>query len=122
MSVLKEYLQLIPKAFSNADLILEGITNKVKSNFGHLPEDEMNEIARRLVICKTCPFMSENAKTNPAINYQTDRPDEHCSLCKCNIDLKTSSLASNCGIEAYNSTPEGKASPMELKWTKYINQ
>ena len=119
MSAATEYIKLIPRAFRNAAKIVEGASNIVKSNFDYLPENEKNEITRRLVICKTCPFMSTNALNDPAINYKTDRPDEHCSWCGCNLVLKTSSLESNCGIEAYNSTEEGKSLPLELKWTKY---
>ena len=119
MSAINEYMKLIPRAFRNAGKIIEGATNIIKDNFNHLPEDEKNEITRRLVICKTCPFMSTNALNDPAMNYKTDRPDEHCSLCGCNIVLKTSSLESNCGIEAYNQTPSGQIQPLDLKWAKY---
>lgn len=118
MSALIEYLKLIPKGIENASLILDGIVNRVKLNFGHLPSDEKEEIIRRMVICKSCPFMSANAVNDPSLNYKTDRADEHCSLCQCNIDLKTSSLDSNCGIEVYNKTV-GIAMPLELKWTNY---
>lgn len=119
MSALLEYLKLIPKGITNASAILEGIVNKVKINYGHLDQDEKEEIIRRQVICKSCPFMSTNAAENPALAYKSDRMDEHCTLCKCNIDIKTASLQSNCGIEAYNLTEQGKASPLDLKWKAY---
>lgn len=118
-NVLTEYLSLIPKALRNSQNIVEGIVNRVKLNFGHLPEDEQKEITRRLFICQSCPFMSANAKNNPSINYQSERLDDHCIHCSCNIDLKTSCLNCKCGIEAYNKTEQGMKTPLELKWTIY---
>lgn len=120
MSAATEYVKLIPRIFRNVGKISEGIKNVVKDQFFHLPEDEKQEIERRMGICATCPFMSENAKNNPAMNYKSEREDEHCSLCGCNIILKTSSLLSDCGIAYYNTTKPGKENPLELKWTKYI--
>lgn len=119
MSALLEYLNLLPKGLANAPAVLDGIVNKVKMNFGHLDNDEKEEIIRRQVICKSCPFMSVNAANDPAQNYQSSRVDEHCTLCGCNIDLKTSSLLSNCGIEIYNQSEKGKQVPLELKWKVY---
>lgn len=101
----------------NADKIVEGLVNKVKMNYDFLPKNEQDEIIRRRLICASCPFMSSNAVSNPALNYKTDRTDEHCSLCMCNIDLKTASLSANCGIEVYND--EHPDTPMGLKWTEY---
>ena len=118
MSKIGEYLKLIPRALKNAEKIVEGIVNEVKLHNGSLPEDEQDEIIRRRVICIHCPFMSENAKLNPAINYKSDRDDKHCIYCLCNIDFKTASLQSNCGIETYNIKNPNK--PMALKWTRYI--
>jgi hypothetical protein len=119
MSVLTDYIKLIPKGLKNPGLILEGIVNNIKLNFGHLENHEKEEIIRRMFICQTCPFMSTNAAADPAQNYKSDRLDEHCTFCGCNLVLKTSSLGSNCGIEAYNQGT-GKDNPLELKWTKYI--
>ena len=68
-----------------------------------LPEDEQLEIARRRTICAGCPFNSSNAVTQLA--YKTDRFDEHCIMCGCSIKRKTSSLASNCGIDCCNANP-----------------
>lgn len=117
MSIIGDYLKLIPLALKNSPEIVEGIINNVKMRHGSLPEDQQEEIIRRRGICQTCPFMSENAKKDKLQNYQSNRLDDHCSLCGCNIELKTSSLESNCGIEIHNQqNPENK---MELKWTKY---
>jgi hypothetical protein len=97
--------------------VIEGITSKVEDKFGILPEDEKKEIARRMLICQACPFNSSNAVADPTIKYETKRPDEHCIQCGCNLELKTSSLSSNCGIEIYNiNHPE---SPLDLRWTVY---
>ena len=112
-----EYLKLVPKGIKNADKILEGIINNVKLEAGSLPEEEQAEIIRRRLICATCPFTSSNAVVNKALNYKTDRPDEHCIHCGCPIMTKTASLSANCGIEIFNAkNPE---TPMPLKWTAY---
>ena len=116
MSVITEYIQLIPRVLKNRVNIVEGIINSVKLEFNTLPKEEQDEIIRRRLICKSCPFMSENAKNDVNQNYKTDRLDEHCSMCKCNIQLKTSSLESNCGIEYYNENNDNK---LELKWTSF---
>ena len=117
-SSITEYLRLIPSAIKNFDKVIEGIDSLVKKEFGTLPEDEQKEIARRILICNECPFLSSNAVSNPSINYKTDRFDEHCIQCGCNKILKTSSLSSNCGIEIHNErNPDNQ---MELRWKAYI--
>jgi len=112
-----EFLKLVPRGIKNADKILEGIVNNVKLNNGTLPEDEQEEIIRRRLICATCPFTSSNAVTNTALNYKTDRIDEHCIHCGCPIATKTASLEANCGIEIYNAN--NPTTPMKLKWESY---
>lgn len=124
MSKFIEYLKLLPKGLANADKVLEGIVNEVKSTLEVLPEDQQEEIIRRRVICNACPLNSINAKQSEEYRqlygryYETDRTDLHCSCCSCNVNLKSSSLASSCGLETYNQEiPENK---QPLKWEKYI--
>mgnify|MGYP001594690488 CR=1 FL=1 len=52
---------------------------------------------RRRLICKACPFNSNNAE-----NYKSDRIDEHCIMCGCTITRKTAALTANCGIDCCN--------------------
>lgn len=115
MSMLTEYIKLIPTVIKNRDKIAEGIITDVKLKYGKLSEDKQEEIMRRRAICVGCPFMSKNAKE--AGIYASDRPDEHCILCNCNIEYKTSCLSCNCGIEAYNA--KNPKVPMKLKWEVY---
>ena len=117
MSALLEYLKLLPKGIANADKVIEGIINNVKFKHGDLPEDEQNEIIRRRAICAGCPFMSENAKA--AGNYISQRGDPHCIHCQCDIEWKTSSLASRCGISVWNH--RNPKNQMPLKWDVYKN-
>jgi hypothetical protein len=84
---------------------------------GKLPEDEVEEIVRRRLICNICPYSSSNAVTNPALNYKTSRVDEHCIMCGCPIKKKTASLSSNCGIEKFNENNPKQILP--LKWESY---
>jgi len=115
MSKISEYLKLIPEGLKNIDKVAEAVINQVKSSYGGLPEDEVEEITRRRLICAACPFMSKNAVE--AGIYTTKREDEHCIHCGCPISTRTASLLSECGIASYNRKhPE---SPMELKWTVY---
>lgn len=120
MSKFLEYLKLIPRAIVDADKIIEGQINIVKMKHGNLPEDEQAEIIRRRIICATCPFLSSNAVTNSAMNYKTDRTDEHCIYCGCPIDRKTAAFSEKCGIEIYNGKhPDNK---LPLKWDVYIKK
>ena len=101
----------------NIDKIGEGVINDTLMKNGKLPTDEFQEILRRRDICNGCPFFSENAKVNPAINYKTDRKDKHCTQCGCPIDIRTASLSANCGIENFNHNNPDKQIP--LKWVAY---
>ena len=121
MSALTEYLKLIPKGLANPEKILEGVINEVNSLFGNLPQDEKDEILRRRLICKACPFYSLNATTSEEYkkrygkHYKTDRSDKHCSVCSCNENVKTSSLTSDCGIIVDKQLLDEYG----LKWTAY---
>lgn len=117
MSKLTEYLKLIPTAAKNLNKIGEGLINDTLLKHGKLSKDEEEEILRRREICKSCPFMSENAKSNPNLNYKTAREEEHCIQCGCPINTKTAALSVNCGIETYNSKNQNNKLP--LKWVAY---
>jgi hypothetical protein len=81
--------------------------------FHFLNKNEQQVIKNRRNICATCPYMSENYKKLGV--YSSNRKDKHCSICKCNIKLKTACLKCNCGIEKYNESNE---IPLKLKWEK----
>jgi len=126
MSKLKEYLNLLPKGLANIDKVFEGVVNEVKMKYFSLPEDEQEEIIRRRLICNTCPLNSLNAKTSQEYkdlfngeSYVSERDDLHCSICHCNIELKSSSLSSDCGLSTYNL--EHPDNIQELKFKKYKN-
>lgn len=119
-----EFIKLLPDAYQNKEKILNGLINEVKSLYGKLPEDEQAEILRRRIICRECPFYSLNAK-NDDTEYQKllgepfidKKGGKYCSICGCSENLKTSSLDSNCGLEAYNMKhPDNK---QQLKWEAY---
>lgn len=126
MSKYLEYIKLLPKGLANIDKVFEGIVNETKLKYKTLSEDQQEEIIRRRVICQACPLNSINALESKeykdlfGVNYKTDREDEHCSICSCNIALKTSSLGSDCGLSYYNETHPDNI--QELKFTKYNKQ
>jgi hypothetical protein len=119
---MKEWMETIKKGIPNIDKIFQGFLNDVRFQFKDLSEDKQNEIARRRVICKECPFNSIKATSSNEYkelhgeSYKTNRTDNHCSLCGCVVNIKTASLESNCGIEEYNKLNK---SNIPLKWTKY---
>ena len=117
MSWLSEYLKLIPEGLKNADKLVEAVVNEIQMELGNLPQDEKEEIIRRRLICKACPFMSKNAVENPAMNYKTTRKDEHCMHCGCPIKTRTAALSKPCGIDSFNKKNPYQA--MELKWDVY---
>jgi len=116
MSKLTEYLSLINKGMENPSQVAEGWLNVVKKELGALPEDQLEEIARRRAICNECPHMSANAVK--AGIYKSKRNDLHCSLCSCPIKAKTSSLSSTCGAKYWNENPP-KETPLDIRWTNY---
>lgn len=116
MSIIKEYLELIPKGIKNIDKVIEGVKNQVKIELGNIPEEHLSVITARRIICDNCPYLSTNAIKLGI--HKTDRVDEHCIMCGCNKLLKTASLESTCGIEVYNHDKEEK-DKLTLKWNKY---
>lgn len=112
---IKEYISLLPRIIKNADLIAEGVINKL--NESSLTENEKFEIVKRKLICEECPFNSKNAVHIKELNYKTERIDDHCIQCSCNIDLKTHSLESRCGLSVYNAKNPNNQVP--LKWESY---
>lgn len=114
MSKLLEYIKLIPRGIKNLDKVVEGLTNQVRIELGTIPQDDLEIIVGRRLICGECPYLSTNAVKLGL--YTTDRTDEHCTHCGCPISTRTASLDSDCGIEVYNK--DNPDSPLKLKWEK----
>lgn len=71
--------------------ILEGAWNSV------FVKESIEEVAKeRNEICKGCAMNSEHAKRFN--NYKTFRPDFHCTVCGCDLHMKTRSLSSECPL------------------------
>lgn len=123
MSKFVEIMKLLPEGLKNPESILQGYVNNIKLKNNKLPEDEALEIAKRRIICDSCPFLSTNAKTSKEYkeltgeDFHTDRTDPFCTFCGCNKNLKTASPTENCGAEHWNKENPGKE--IELKWFKY---
>ena len=95
----------------NIKHIIEGVTNSI------FVKEEVEKIADyRYSICKTCPKSSMVIKSTikdtkegevppiePGPYYSEIRPDEHCSMCACNIHAKVRSLHTNCPIDKWEA-------------------
>lgn len=65
-------------------------------------KDWIEKVAEeRLAICNVCPENSDMAKTFK--NYKTFRPDFHCTLCGCNLHMKTRSMSQECPIKKWGA-------------------
>lgn len=115
MKSVLDYIKLIPLGLKNPWQVLEGIVNNVKLDHGNLSQDIQEEIIRRRVICKSCPFMSKNVEHLTGIKFS--RKEDFCTLCSCPILTKTASMSSSCGAATYNANhPENL---QEVKWDSY---
>jgi hypothetical protein len=90
--------------------IIEGIANSV------FVKEEVEKIANeRHEICKICPKNSKVIRKiidetengfvptiEPGPYYSEIRPDEHCSMCACNIHAKVRSLHTSCPINKWD--------------------
>lgn len=89
--------------------IIEGIKNSV------FVKEEVEKIAQaRYEICKSCPKISSNRNEkffDPGKYFSKVRPDEHCSMCACNIHAKMRSLHTACPIDKWKAvaTPQEAA-------------
>lgn len=82
--------------------ILEGAWNSV------FVKDEIEKVAKqRDDVCRGCAMNSDHAKRFN--KYKTFRPDFHCTVCGCDLHMKTRSLSSSCPLgkwEALGSQEE----------------
>jgi len=71
--------------------ILEGAWNSV------FVKQKIEEIAgKRNEICKGCSMNSDHAKRFN--KYKSFRPDFHCTVCGCDLHLKTRALSQECPL------------------------
>lgn len=112
MSKLLEYIKLLPKALPNIGQIIESYTNQVKMELGTIPEEDLEVIVGRRLICSECPYMSENARKMGVYAGHQNFP--HCTFCGCPISTRTASLDAGCGIEEFNIKNLNNQIP--LKW------
>jgi hypothetical protein len=126
MSLLNEYLKLIPKALGEPKLVLSGWINDAKIRNKTISEENLKTILDRRLICATCPFMSKNSNTSKEYleltgkHYESERKTEHCSFCGCPTTKLSASLEDSCGIEHWNEENPDKL--LELKWKSITKQ
>lgn len=82
---------------TNVFHILEGIKNSI------FVKEEVEAIANyRRSICEPCPKNSKNKDMGDLGPYYSEiRPDEHCTICACNLHAKTRSLHTSCPIDKW---------------------
>ena len=121
-----ELLKMVKQGVKNPHLVLEGMYNSAKMEYGQMEQEEIDEIVRRRLICDGCPFMSKNAVDSQEYfdifgkNYSTSRKDDHCSLCSCPIKTLTASLSAECGLHVYNE--KNSENKKELNWDSYYGK
>jgi hypothetical protein len=91
--------------------ILEGWRNHI------IPPHEMKEVinitsTERMNICKQCEWFSENKKKTG--EYNTLRPDEHCTNCGCTLSAKTKCLSCSCPLSLWDAVTTDESIDDEL--------
>ena len=76
--------------------ILEGAWNSI-----FVKESIEKVHDQRLDICMRCPYNSLTMKEKSG--YKTFRPDLHCTICGCNLDMKTRCMACECPDHKWGS-------------------
>lgn len=75
--------------------ILEGAWNSI------FIKDSIEKVHKeRLEICNTCEYNSEAMK---AKGFKTIRIDYHCTLCGCNLDMKTRCMSCECPVKKWEA-------------------
>lgn len=71
--------------------ILEGVWNSI------FIKEEIEKVAKeRDEICRGCSMNSDHQKRFS--KYKTFRPDFHCTVCGCDLHMKTRALSQECPI------------------------
>jgi hypothetical protein len=86
----------------NIKHILEGLKNSI------FVKEEIEKIANeRYEVCSSCPknskVIKEKGSDSPGPYYSEIRPDEHCTICACNIHAKVRSLHTECPIDKWSA-------------------
>lgn len=69
--------------------IIEGAWNSV------FVKESIEKIAlERTTICRGCSYNSDHQKKYN--NYKTFRPDFHCTVCLCDLHMKTRAMSQEC--------------------------
>lgn len=74
--------------------LAQGVFNKV------VGRKWIKELAayRYDTFCRDCQYNSKNRK-----DYESSRPDEHCTLCGCNMEFKIHNLSSSCPMSYWKA-------------------
>lgn len=77
------------------------------------PREAVEQVAaERIAICHTCPSYSPNAK---ARGEDVKFPYAHCTICSCNMYLKTRAMSAYCPEHKWESQTDDVTSDILLK-------
>ena len=80
--------------------ILKGAWNSI------FIKEQVEKVAtERMEICKVCPHNSDKKKLT---GYKSFRPDFHCTLCGCDLHLKTRCMSCECPVSKWSKQMEEK--------------
>jgi hypothetical protein len=84
----------LKRIIENRNKIIEGLANTI------FKKDFVEDVSRyRYEICSKCKYKSEKCIV----------PGECCSICGCNLKMKTRSLSSHCALDEKGEKPKWKA-------------
>lgn len=76
--------------------ILEGAWNSI------FLKEEIEKVAKtRDEICRGCPMNSDHQKRYN--KYKTIRPDFHCTVCGCDLHMKTRAMSQHCPLDKWKA-------------------
>src|ERR1700749_1311749 len=93
--------------------LMEGTMNLIRAR----KEVELAS-QQRLNVCKGCSHNSDHQKK--FLGYKSFRPDYHCTICGCNLELKTRCMSCECPIKKWHPLlSEEEERELEKKITEY---
>lgn len=114
MGLLDEKYEMMKRGMKNISNVVDGNFNYYLDKFGGLSKTKKAEAERRYEICSSCPFNSKNAPKHGF--YETERTDEHCSVCLCPIEKKVMAFDEQCGLSYVTNLVDQNGNKILTNW------